>query len=302
MNIHRSIRAGLLGACLGTALAAAQAASPALDRIKTAGSINFGYVEAAPFSSLGGKTEPSGYSIDLCKRVAESVRTKLGLAKLQLKYLPVTPQNVTDMVAKGEVDLLCTPAADTLKWREKVSFSIPVFNGGIGAAVRKDADPTLLRVLKGEAAHSGPTWRATINRGLANHTYAVRAGTVSEDFVRAQIKRLGVIATVVQAQDDTEGLQMLIDHKANAYFSDRTLLEEYASQSKDADKLMVVERNFTEQPVALMMGRNDDDFRLAVDAALSDFYRSPEFRDLYHRYFGPFGEQQSLLFQVYARP
>jgi polar amino acid transport system substrate-binding protein len=234
--------------------------------------------------------------------VAESVKAKLGLANLGMKYVPVTPQTVTDMVAKGEVDLLCTPTVDNLKRRETVSFSIPVLNGGIGAAVRKDADPTLLRVLKGEAAHSGPTWRATVNRGLANHTYAVRAGTVSEDFVRAQIKRLGVIATVVPAKDDVEGLQMLVDHKANAYFSERVLLEEYASQSKDHDKLMVVDRNFNYQPLALMMGRNDDDFRLTVDAALSDFYRSPEFRDLYHRYFGPFGEQQSLLFQVYARP
>jgi polar amino acid transport system substrate-binding protein len=302
MNIHRSIRAGLLGACLATALAGAQAASPALERIKAARSISFGYVEAAPFSSLGGKAEPSGYSIELCKRVAESVKAKLGLANMGMKYVPVTPQTVTDMVGKGEVDLLCTPAVDTLKWREKVSFSIPVFNGGIGVAVRKDADPTLLRVLKGEAAHSGPTWRATINRGLANHTYAVRAGTVSEDFVRAQIKRLGVIATVVQAEDDAKGLQMLIDRKANAYFSDRTLLEEYTSQSKDADMLMVVDRNFTEQPLALMMGRNDDDFRLAVDAALSSFYRSAEFRDLYERYFGPFGDQQTALFQLYARP
>jgi polar amino acid transport system substrate-binding protein len=300
----RTIRAALLALCLGTAAAATHAApTAALDRIKSAGSMTVGYVDGTPpFSSMGGQAQPVGYTIDLCKRVADAVKAKLGLANLNVKYMPLAPENVLDSVAKGEVDLMCTPTVDTLKRRERVSYSIPVLNGGIGVAVRKDASDTLLRVLNGEAAHSGPTWRATINRGLANHTYAVRQGSVGEDWVRQQIRRLGVIATVVTAKDETEGVQMLLDHKADAFFSERVLIEEAASKSKAADKLMVVNRNFNDQPLALMMARNDDDFRLVVDTALSEYYRSPQFGEQYLRYFGPYEERQAQLFQIYARP
>jgi len=300
----RTIGTGLLGLCLATAAAAAHAApTPALERIKGAGSMTIGYVDGTPpFSSMGGQAQPVGYSIDLCKHVVDAVKAKLGIASLNVKYVPLVPDNVLDSVSKGEVDLMCTPTVDTLKRRERVSYSIPVLNGGIGVAVRKDASDTLLRVLHGEAAHSGPTWRATINRGLANHTYAVRQGSVGEDWVRQQIKRLGVIATVVTAKDEAEGVQMLLDHKADAFFSERVLLEEAASKGKEADKLMVVNRNFNYQPLALMMGRNDDDFRLVVDTALSQYYRAPQFAEQYLRYFGPFDERQAQLFQIYARP
>ena len=45
-------------------------------------------------------------------------------------------------------------------------------------------------------------------------------------------------------------------------------------------------RHFTYEPLALAMARNDDDFRLVVDRALSRFYASPTFGETYMAVFG----------------
>ena len=84
----RTIRTGLLGLCLATAAAAAHAApTPALERIKGAGSMTIGYVDGTPpFSSMGGQAQPVGYSIDLCKHVVDAVKAKMPWRPYQ--YIP----------------------------------------------------------------------------------------------------------------------------------------------------------------------------------------------------------------------
>jgi polar amino acid transport system substrate-binding protein len=49
----------------------------------------------------------------------------------------------------------------------------------------------------------------------------------------------------------------------------------------------VLTRHFTYEPLALVLARNDDGFRLVVDRALSQFYASPKFGDAYAAVFGP---------------
>ncbi|WP_261928060.1 hypothetical protein, partial [Vibrio aestuarianus] len=58
----------------------AQANSDVLANAKQTGQINFGYlVDEAPYSSLNEKSgEPTGYAIDLCNKVAESIKAQPG--------------------------------------------------------------------------------------------------------------------------------------------------------------------------------------------------------------------------------
>lgn len=288
---------------LFAALAIAMPASAqTLERIQQSGTFNIGVVrDQAPFSSVGGDNKATGYAVDLCQRLADAVKSKLGMSKLTLKYTPTTVPAGLGMVASGEVDVLCGAVSDTLKRRERVSFSIPIFNGGIGVLLRKDAPPDLVRVLKGEVAHKGPIWRSTINRGLAEHTYAVDTGTTTEAWVREQIATLGVIATVLQVPDREKGVEMVADREADAYFADRVILRNYTEKSEHADKLMVLDRYFTFEPLALALPRGDEDLRLVADTALSNLYRSDEFLDLYTRYFGKPSDITQMLFKAYAR-
>ena len=273
-----------------------------LERIQSSGTFNVGFVpDEAPFSFKSKDKQAAGYSIELCQRVADTVKAKLSLSRLRVNYTPNSLETSLAMVEKGQIDVLCGAATDTLKRRERVSFSIPIFNTGIGVLLRDDAPPDLVRVLNGEEAHIGPKWRATVNRGLARHTYAVHAGTVTEEWVRDKIATLGVIAKIVTVDDHAKGVDMVDQKKADAYFADRVILEYYASGSKDYKELMVLDRYFTYEAIALAVARNDDDFRLVVDTTLSELYRSGEIVEIYQRYFGEPGDMTLLLFEIYAR-
>jgi polar amino acid transport system substrate-binding protein len=49
----------------------------------------------------------------------------------------------------------------------------------------------------------------------------------------------------------------------------------------------VLTRRYTYETLALVLARNDDDFRLVVDRALIRFYASPKFGETYTSMFGP---------------
>lgn len=280
----------------------ASANSTTLDRVRASNSLTLGYLpDMAPFSSQQGD-KADGYAIDLCLQVAEKVKVGLGLADLSVRYQALDDAESISAVSSGKVDILCTPTPETLALRKQVSFSLPIYTAGLAALVREDANETLLRVLNGEVAHEGPTWRATINRGLANHTYVVAKGGASEAWVRDQMRLLGVIASLVTVDTHEEGVQLVAEGKADAFFSERILLQNYMAKSKDAEDMMVLDRIFEFAPVAMVLDRNDEDFRLLVDTALSEAYASGSLEKAYTQRFGAPGEMVKKLFKVYALP
>jgi polar amino acid transport system substrate-binding protein len=302
MGTFRALRLGLIGAAMLAAVAAPSAASAqALERIKAAGTLNLGFIDGvAPFSAKSSDGKVTGFGIELCQPVADAVKAQLAPAKLNVRFVPLKVDAVLDSVAKGEVDLLCTPTVDTLKRRAIVSYSLPVFNGGIGVLLRADAPLALRAVLNGKVPATGPIWRATVNRGLANHTYAVRAGTVTEDWVREKTRQLNVNVQVITVEDDDKGVELVRSRQADAFFAERMLLLEKVGRGAKA--LVVLERRFNVEPMGLAMGRNDDDFRLLVDTALSQLFTSAAFPALYTRYFGAFDDATRAAYLGFSRP
>lgn len=301
MNVQLPKSVSMLLACLLTLLPLL-AGADTLERVRASNSFTLGYLpDFAPFSSQDGD-KASGYGIELCLKVADKLKTELGLPNLQVRYQPLKADEEISAISAGEADILCTPTPATLERRKSVSFSIPVYTAGLTAVVRKDAPESLLRVLNGEVAHTGPTWRATVNRGLANHTYAAIAGGVTEEWIREQMRDLGVVATLVTVENNEDGVKLVADGKANAFLSERMVLNNYVATSKDAGELMVVGRLFEFAPASMALERGDEGFRLLVDTVLSEMYRSGEIEQAYGKYLGGVGETSKLLFKVYALP
>ena len=290
----------LLLACLLALPLLANAST--LERVRSSSSLTLGYLpDIAPFSSQQ-SGQPSGYAIDLCEQVAAHIKSELDLADLQVRYQAVEEAESIAAVSAGSIDILCSPTLETLTERKAVSFSLPIYTAGLAALVREDASPALINVLNGKVAHSGPTWRATINRGLANHTYAVTEGGATEAWVRQQQSQLGVVATLVTVANPEQGVQLVADGKADAFFSERILLQNYLAKNKDASEMRVLERIYEFAPVAMALARDDEDMRLLVDTALSESYRSGELENIYRRHLGEPGEMVKVLFKVYALP
>jgi len=273
-----------------------------LERVRSSHTFTLGYLpDLAPFSKQEGD-KASGYAIDLCLKVADKLKSELGLSDLQVHYQPVTVSDQVSAVSQGKVDILCTPTAPTLERRKMISYSIPVYTAGLSVVVRKDAPEPLLNVLNGKVANAGPTWRASINNGLANQTYATLEGGVTEDWIRERMRLLNVIASLVTVANNDEGVKLVAEGKADAFFSERMLLRNEVAKGGAAQNLMILDRIFEYSPVAMMVDRNDEDFRLLVDTALSEAYYSGFVEKAYDQYLGGSNLTVKRLFRVYALP
>lgn len=278
------------------------AAADTLDRVRANNTFTMGYLpDLAPFSSeAGGKAD--GYAIEICQKIADKVKVGLGLTDMQVNYKALSIGKVIESIKGGEIDLFCSPMPETLERRKSVSFSRPVYTAGLSVLVRKDAPPSLVNVLEGEALHTGPTWRATINQGLASHTFAAMKGGVTKDWLHDKMRKLGVIATLVTVDSHEAGVKMVAEGKASAFFSERMLLQNYLQAHAAAGDMMVLDRIFEIAPVSMALARGDEDFRLLVDTVISGMYQSGEMEQLHTRYFGEPGEMLKILSRAYALP
>ena len=258
----------------------AQTLTGTLKKIHDSSVIRLGYRESSPpFSSAGTDNRPSGYSIDLCAYVVGAVQKQLGLPTLRIQWVPVTAANRIDQVASGNVDLECGTTTITLGRMERVDFSSMIFIDGASMLVRADSGVRRIADVIGKRV-------------------AVVSGTTSEAQLRTAIREERVKVTLVPYASEPAALGALREKNVDAYANDRLLLIGLAL-SEGADKVAILDEDFSVEPYALMMRRNDADFRLAVNRALAHLYRSVELTDIYNKWFGKYGRPSSVLQSAY---
>ena len=301
MNVQRIKTTHLLLVIL-LAMAPALADANTLERVRTSNTFTLGYLpDLAPFSVQAGD-KASGYAIELCQKIADSVKVELGLPDLQVRYQPVSLDDAMTAVSTGKIDILCTPSPPTLARRKQVSYSVPIYTAGLSVVVRQEAPEALINVLNGKVARTGPTWRATVNHGLSDQTYATTAGGITETWIRQQMRLLGVVANLVTVKSTEAGVNLVAEGKADAFFAERIMLSNLLATHPSAAKLVLLDRVFEYSPTAMALDRDDENFRLLVDTALSEMYRSGEIEQACNTYLGGISDMAKKLFKVYAIP
>jgi polar amino acid transport system substrate-binding protein len=281
MTIKTLHGALLLAACFS----AAAFAGPTLDRIRDTGHIRMAYLPGGkPFTSPGASGTPEGYGVELCTRIAERVKSQLGLSQLAIDWVEVRADNVFGTLSGGDADLLCTPSNATLERRKSLSYSLPVFAGGVRAVVRTDAPMALRDVLEAQPAQRN-VWRGSPALYMIEQTrFATVAGTSSEKRLADKVKGFKLNTVTVSVPDYASGIRLLTERKIDVFLAERDVVLA-TLDDKSRSRLVVLNRQITHEPLALAMPRGDDDFRLQVDTALTSTYNSPEFSALYVRYF-----------------
>ena len=267
-------------------LALPAAAAGTLEKVKDSGKLMLGYrTDTRPFSySDGGK--PAGFSVALCTKIADAVKAELKLPALQVEFVPVTAATRFQALQQGQIDLLCGTATPTLERRALVDFSIPIFASGTGALVRADVDRRVRDALAGREEALQPVWRGAPGALGAKVVFAAVGGTTIETSLINGLKARRIEATVTPVADYAAGVQMVMERRADALFGDRPVLLDAAARGPDAGALLVIERSFTREPLALAMRRGDADFRLLVDRSLSRLFRSKDIGPLFTSHFG----------------
>jgi len=220
----------------------------------------------------------------LCRAVAQQLKAQLKLDDIKLDYVLVTAANRFDAITTGKADILCDPTSETLTRREQVDFSIATFIDGAGVLVRGN-EPSDFHEFAGKKI-------------------GVLAGTTTEQEVRNSIAANKMQTEVVLAKTHDEGLAMLDAGQIAAYFADRSILQTLIRRSKAPDDLHLAQNYMTLEPYALALPRGDEDFRLAVDRALSHIYRSDDIASIMQHAFGnaPPSNMLQMLYGISALP
>ena len=257
------------------------ASAGALDRIRQDKAIRIAYREdAPPFSYKNNIGEPAGFMVDLCRAVAKKLTQQLQMPNLSVLYVPVTAASRFAAIEQNKADLLCEPTSATLARRELVDFSIPTYLDGASLMIRADGPRDL--------------------QAMAGRKIGVLDNTTTEQMLRRTLKDAGVTADIILTKTHAEGLALLDDGTIAAYFADRDILISLVAESKAPEKLAVADNYLTVEPYALALPHGDEDFRLAVDRALSHIYRSGEIGPIFQQAFSGKVKPSPILRALYV--
>ncbi len=267
----------LLFALSLTVVAYADDGESTLERIARTGELRVGFVpDAPPLSFYDENGMAIGYSIDLCRHIASSIRDELGLDKVDVTYTAlVSMEDRLSAVEDGEVDIECGATTVTLSRRERVDFTLMTFITG-SAILSSKKDPILAL------------------EQLDKQRIAVVAGTTTEDVLRdfIEVNETRIKLRLIETHD--EGMALLNDGKVDGYASDRAMLIGQVFRNANADNEYNLTRStMSFEPYAMMLRRGDTEFRLAADRALASLYRTARIRRLYQNWFGRYGEPLS---------
>lgn len=276
----RALTALLLSLLLTTANADTHGNT--LQRVAETGQFRIGFVpDAPPLSFLDSNGNAAGYSIDLCRHIASTVRNELGLEKIDITYTPlVSMEQRLSAIENGEVDIECGATTVTLSRRERVDFTLMTFITGSAVLSRK-ANP-----LGGIDDLDGAT-------------IAVLSGTTTEDVMRKviEVNEIDVDLELIDSHD--EGMELLNSGKVAGYASDRAMLIGQVFRNANAQNDYAMSRSpLSFEPYAMMLPRGDTEFRLVADRALAALFRSARIRRLYHNWFGRYGEPLSPIVEA----
>jgi len=240
---------------------------PVLDRIRQTGKIVIAHRESSvPFSYLDSDKKPVGYAVELCLKLAEAVRKRLDMKAIAPEFVLVTAGNRIPMVAEGKVDLECGSTTNNAERREKVAFTIPHYITGARYMVLADSPIAELTNFEGRKLVS------------------TKGTTPLKEVERANRERLLRI-TVLEAPEHAKAMQMVLSGEADGFAMDDVLLYGLIASSADPGRLKVVGKFLTIEPLAIMMRKDDPEFKKICDEEMKRLILSREAYAIYDRWF-----------------
>ena len=238
-----------------------------LKKVRDTGVLTLGIRESSyPLSYLDEKQQPVGYHIDICNRIVDAVKARLKLPALKVQHQPVTSQNRIPLVANGTVDLECGSTTNNEARQKQVAFAPTTFVTHVRMAVKKASGIQSLGQLNGKPV-------------------ATTTGTTSVQLMRAHEKGKGIDFKEVYGRDHADAFLMLETDRAVAFVMDDNLLAGLIASSKAPNDYAIVGEVLSVEPIAIMLRRDDPDFKKLVDDAVKGLMKGGEIDKLYARWF-----------------
>jgi glutamate/aspartate transport system substrate-binding protein len=266
MSTKTLFRAGLIFAAIAAAPAFAQDAGT-LKKIKDSGSVTMGVRESSGGLSFTlGDNKFAGFHVELCQIVLADIQKQLGMAKLDVKYQPVTSQNRIPLMQNGTIDIECGSTTNNTARQKDVAFAVTTFVEEVRIAAK---------------ANSGITSIAQLN----GKNVATTTGTTSVQLLRKHERGAGVDFKEVFGKDHADSFLLLESGRADAFVMDSQILAGLIAKSKNPAEFKIVGEVLNVEPINIMMRKDDPAFKKAVDDSLIKLMKSGEIAKVYDKWF-----------------
>jgi len=246
---------------------AAIAASATMDKIKSSGAVTMGVRESSiPMSYTTGDSRFDGYHVEVCRMILNDIKDKLGLSTLRINYQPVTSQNRVPLVQNGTVDIECGTTTNNANRAKDVGFANTLYVEEVRIAVK---------------ANSGIN---SISQ-LAGKKVATTTGTTSVQLLRKHEKANNVNFDEVFGKDHADSFLLLESGRADAFVMDGSILAGNIASAKNPKDFKIVGEVLSTEPIAIMVPRNDPEFKAAVNAAIAKIVANGRMPALWDKWF-----------------
>ncbi len=258
----------LLAAAI-TVLAAGSALAQANDtlaKIKSSGAVTLGVRESSGLGYTLGSGKYVGFHTEMGERILADIQKQLGLAKMEIKYQPVTSQNRIPLVVNGTVDIECGSTTNNMVRQKDVAFAYTTYVEEVRIAVNAKSGITGIKDLNGK-------------------TIVTTTGTTSVQTLRKNKRADGLTFKEVMGKDHADSFLMLETGRADAFIMDGSILAANISKSKNPADYKVVGEVLSVEPIACMLRKDDPAFKKAVDDSIVRQIKDGSLAKLYDRWF-----------------
>lgn len=247
--------------------AVAEELTGTLKKIKETGTIVVAHRESSvPFSYLDDKQQPIGYSMDLCDRVVQAVKSELKLPDLKVTLQPVTSSNRIPLLINGTVDMECGSTTNSMDRQKQVAFGVTTFVTNVKTVVKKASGVNSLSDLNGK-------------------TIVTTAGTTSVQLIKAHEKGSKIDFKETYGKDHAESFLLVESDRAAAFVMDDILLAGLVANSKNPNDFRLLDDVLRTEPYGIMLRKEDPQFKAVVDRTLSGLMKSGEISRIYSKWF-----------------
>ena len=242
-------------------------AADTLAKIKSAGKIVIGTRDSsAPLAYTIGDGKYVGYHVDVCLKIAEAVKAYLKAPALPIEYTVVTSANRVPLVQNGTVDMECGSTTNNATRQQQVAFAPTTFVTNVRTAVK---------------ANSGIASIAQLN----GKTVATTTGTTSVQLLRKHEKANGVDFKELFGKDHADSFLLLESGRADAFVMDDNILAGLIVNSKAPAEFKIVGESLSEEPIAIMIPKDDPAYKKLVDDTVTGLMKSGELDKIYTKWF-----------------
>ena len=241
-------------------------AAGTLEKISASKTITMGVRDSSgALSYTLGDGKYTGFHVEICKRVIADLEKKLKTT-IKTEYQVVTSQNRIPLVQNGTVDIECGSTTNNATRQKDVAFAVTTYVEEVRIAVKADSNITSIAQ-------------------LANKKVATTTGTTSVQLLRKNERANGINFEEIFGKDHADSFLLLESGRADAFVMDGSILAGNIANSKNPKDFKIVGEVLSVEPIAIMIRKDDPDFKNAVDTSIKAMMKDGTIAKMYKQWF-----------------